>query len=284
MPISASLRQSVMDFAALTQALPEDRLNAAWNWRGYEEGMRFIHFRFLEELNWLAAALGAKKKPTPAQRLMAQHHAAWWDLRAVLLGVSDDLLDRAPVPGEWTLRETLVHIIEVEWSHTKISEFAIQRARAGETDLASVPDDAWDPHFVERGGFSKEAFSGSLGSILAFHDRTHHQVLKAFHDVTPEEMFLKAVFWEPENFEIAFRLGRFASHMAQHTIQIEKTLAILDHPMSEARMLHRRIFAALAGAESACLMLAKMPKECAETADYFCRLAAEAKAALEAAA
>lgn len=282
MPISKELRQSVMDFAVNTQALPDDRLAARWDWRGYEEGIRFIHFRFLEELNWLAASLGAELHQTPAQRLMTQHHAAWWDLRAVLLGVGDDLLDKEPFAGEWTLRQTLNHLVEVEWSHMKVSEFAILRARAGETERAGVPDDEWDPHFVERGGFGKSVFEGSLGSILAFHDRTHHKVLAAFSDVQADEMFLKAVFWEPEDFEIAFRLGRFASHMAQHTIQIEKNLATLGHRFTEARLLHRRIFAALAGAESVCFALDDEPKEYSETADYFRRLAGEAEAALAA--
>lgn len=281
MPISKPLRESVLAFSALTQPLPDERLDASWNWRGYEEGVRFIHFRVLEELNWLSALLGANAVQSSAQRLLAQHHAAWWDLQSVLLGVGDDLLDKEPTPGEWTLRQTLDHLIEVEWAHTKISEFALQQVRAGKTELLSVPEEEFEPHFVTRGGFSETIFEGTLSEIQAFHETTHQKVLEAFWDVQTDELHQKAPFWEPEAFEIAFRLGRFSSHMAQHTVQIEKNLARLEHPLNEASHLHRRIFAALAGVEILCLGTVEEPVECRETTEYLGRLTGEAKSALE---
>lgn len=281
MPISKTLRESVLAFSALTQPLPDERLDATWNWRGYEEGVRFIHFRVLEELNWLSALLGANAAQSAAQRLLAQHHAAWWDLQSVLLGVGDDLLDKEPAPSEWTLRQALNHLVEVEWAHTKISEYALQQARAGKTELMPVPEEEFEPHFVTRGGFSRAIFEGTLADIQAFHETTHQKVLEAFWGVQADELTLKAPFWEPEAFEIGFRLGRFASHMAQHTVQIEKNLARLGHPLNEASRLHRRSFAALAGVESLCLGHTAEPDECRETAEYFRRLTGESRTALE---
>ena len=48
---------------------------------------------------------------------------------------------------------------------------------------------------------------------------------------------------------VEFRLHRFTSHLGQHSIQAERTLAALGHDFSEARMLLRRIYHALGQVE-----------------------------------
>jgi hypothetical protein len=52
---------------------------------------------------------------------------------------------------------------------------------------------------------------------------------------------------------LSFRLGRFDSHLRQHTVQIEKTLVDLGYLPNESKRLLRLIYAALAGVEGALL-------------------------------
>ena len=47
--------------------------------------------------------------------------------------------------------------------------------------------------------------------------------------------------WIQYDVDVRFRLHRFASHLVEHTIQCEKTLATLDCPMTEGRRIVRRL-------------------------------------------
>ncbi len=49
---------------------------------------------------------------------------------------------------------------------------------------------------------------------------------------------------------LRFRLHRFESHLRQHTIQIDKTLAAIGRAPTEVQRLNRLIYTALADAES----------------------------------
>jgi DinB superfamily len=281
MPISLDLRSAVLDFVELTRTIPDSQLDIEWQWRGYEEGVRFAHFRVYEELRWLSALLAANAHLSAAQQALIQYHIAYWDLRAVLLNVDDAAIDRSPGEEAWTIRNILPHVIESEWSFSLVNDFALQRARRGETEAVKIPDEAWDPHFVDRGGFSRKIFAGSLQDILDFYDGLHQKVLDILKDISSEELFLLAEFWEPQPMEIAFRLIRYDSHLTQHTIQVEKTLDDLDHHFSEANRLHRRILNALAMVEGICFVQQGEIKDCAETADTLRRLTGEIRPLLQ---
>ena len=47
--------------------------------------------------------------------------------------------------------------------------------------------------------------------------------------------------WTGYEVDVRFRLNRFGGHIAEHTIQCEKTLGWLDLAPSEARLIARRI-------------------------------------------
>jgi hypothetical protein len=49
---------------------------------------------------------------------------------------------------------------------------------------------------------------------------------------------------------IGFRLGRWSSHIREHAIQVEKTLALLDHVPSEPARLVRNLLSAYGRAEA----------------------------------
>ena len=92
-----TLIQAVEKFTAITHKLSDDDLELPWTWRAYNEGVRFAFFRAYEELRSLAAVLITERttlgKPiTTAQRALAQYHAAYRDLQAVLIGVDEGLI------------------------------------------------------------------------------------------------------------------------------------------------------------------------------------------------
>ena len=80
-----------MDFAALMLPLTEKELERNWKWKDHdEEGIRFAFFVTLQELRHLAVTLSATlPKPTAAQHILSQYHAAYMDLQAAVLGLSN---------------------------------------------------------------------------------------------------------------------------------------------------------------------------------------------------
>jgi hypothetical protein len=275
MPISMDLHSAVLEFIELSIGLSDAELDRPWQWRGYDEGVRFAFFRVYEELRWLGAEMSPQVGLSTAQQALAQHHAAYWDLRAALLDVEDTALDESPGDDMWTIRECLIHMIKAEWAFTLVNDFALQRARNGEPEPVKIPEEAWDPHFVDRGGFKDEVFQGSLQDILAFYDGMHQKVLEILKHISPEELSLNAEFWEPQPMEIAFRLIRYDSHLIQHTIQIEKTSAVLGHSVAEVKRLNRRILNALAAVEGLCFVMNQELEAGEETAGYIRRLTGE---------
>ncbi len=76
------------------------------------------------------SAFKAGLPQTPAQRILAQYQAAFTDLEAVLLGVTDEQAGLSPAEGEWPLRKILRHMVEAEGTFFAINHYAIERARA----------------------------------------------------------------------------------------------------------------------------------------------------------
>ena len=74
-------------------------------------------------------------------------------------------------------------------------------------------------------------------------------MLREFAGIGDEELSIPSVYWEGYELSLRFRLHRFDSHLRQHVIQIEKTLAGIGQPANEAKRLLRLIYAALAEVE-----------------------------------
>jgi hypothetical protein len=76
--------------------------------------------------------------------------------------------------------------------------------------------------------------------------------------------------------DVGFRLGRWSSHIREHTIQIEKTLAMLGLVPDEPRRLARHVLDAYGRAEAA--VFGRRPGAAAEeAADRIAGVAAEAR-------
>jgi hypothetical protein len=252
-----SLAHAVERFAQVTQGAHDSALDREWAWGAYDsEGVRFAFFRTYEELCELAASVAAERSahgPTTstAQRILAQYHAAYCDLQAVLLGVEAGEAERAPAEGEWPLRRIVAHIVGAEVGFYVVVKYALDRHRSGNGRPAKIPDEAWDTLIGEDAASIEATLEGPLAGIQSYHQAFHERVLHEFAAVSEEELAAPSMYWEGYDMSLRFRLHRFDSHLRQHTVQIEKTLAAIGGFPNEARRLLRLIYAALAQVEGA---------------------------------
>src|SRR5689334_5901393 len=100
---NTNLTQAVENFSQLILPLNEKDLEREWKWKDHdEEGIRFACFVTLQELRHLAVTLTSLHfQPTPAQHILSQYHAAYLDLQAAILGLSNDDAEKIPAEGEW---------------------------------------------------------------------------------------------------------------------------------------------------------------------------------------
>ena len=245
-----TVTQAVEAFAATTAALPDEALEREWQWRAHdEEGVRFAFFVTYQELRELAALAATERATrgparTLAQRILAQHHAAYRDLHGVLAGVDDGALDREPAPGEWSLRSVLEHVVGTEHGFFAVVSHALERHRRGEPP-ERTPHDAIFTYHPEI------TFDGTLAQILARYDELHAKILRRFADLDEGDLAGNSLWWEGYPVELGFRLHRFDAHLRQHTIQVEKTLADTGYGLTESRRLLRLLYGALGEVEGA---------------------------------
>ena len=250
------LAQAVDNLARQTFSLADADLDRKWDWLGYEEGVRFAFFRTCEQLNGLAASLAYQRSQTNplsiAQHLLSDYHAAFRDLQAIILGISDQQAEQVPAEGQWPARTALLHTIQAERAFYGVTYYAIQRERSSGALPLELSDQDWEAMWPSD-PFKQLKESGSFSQSMGYYDALHRRVIDDLADIRRDELSAPVVFWESENLPVSFRLGRFSSHMRQHTIQIEKTLADLGLAPGEVRRLLRLAYAALAKVEGAAI-------------------------------
>lgn len=213
--------------------LSEQRLSEPWRWPAREGAALEVRDALLRSLELeLAALASAGSGAGERARALALGQEAYGDLRGLLCGLPDALLDAEPGHGEWTLRRVLQHVLWVE------RRYQLQTAYA-----ASRSDD--DPVRIEPDVLLEDA-----GSIAAWLQRLSAAREEGRQALTfPDDELGRPTVWTGHAVDVRFRLHRFTGHLAQHTIQCEKVLRQHDHPDHEARRLVRRISAARGGHE-----------------------------------
>ena len=249
--------RSIKRFSELVQALPDAELERDWTWGSYKsEGIRFAYFRAYEDLRDLAVGIEHQRvisgEPWPdAQRILAQYHAAYRDLQAVLLGVESQYHEIPPAEGEWPVRRVLSHVVGADMGFYVAIKFALDRYQQGADPLIEIEDETW----LEIIGLEDDEVDAKMAEALpglqSFHEELHQRIMTDFSGIADYELEKPSRYWEDEMHSLRFRLHRFDAHMRQHTIQIEKTLQALGHVPGESEKLLRLIFAALAQVEGA---------------------------------
>ena len=241
-------------FAAAVVPLTDDRLDLPWVWRDYDsDGVRFAFFRILEELRQLEARLESKSRtaahPTTAAILLRPYHDAYRALHARLLGIEGEAFEAIPAEGEWPLRKVIAHAVDADVGFYAVVSETLRVVRAGEEPPRKLSDDVWDGMVGMPIADFDHMLEHDVQGMLAFHHRHHARILDEFSTITEEELESPSYYWEKTPYSLRFRLGRFESHLRQHTIQLAKTRALIGVPQTESQRLLGLLNSALAGVE-----------------------------------
>jgi hypothetical protein len=169
-----------------------------------------------------------------ASRILTLAQIAFGRLRGLLVALDDDLLDRAPSEGEWSVRETMVHAIGVERSYRANTQHAL--VRRDDEPLTLSPERRPRPDPADTSG-------GVLDILAAFAARRAEtdaalRGLDAGQLARPSQW---GPYEVPHRIDVRFRLHRFASHIVEHTVQCEKTVVALGVTLNDPRAIVRSI-------------------------------------------
>jgi hypothetical protein len=218
-----------LDLLATLGGYTDEEMARPWDWPGHEGGrlqVRDAHWRIYEDES--VAFVAATPPSSEAATVMNAAQAAFGDLRGLLAGQPDDLLDRPPSAGEWTLREVLAHILLVDRRYLRQVDYAITR----EDDQPVYVNLDFDLDPGEKAGGVRDWLERLAATRRGF-DRLGR-------NLSPGALSRPTV-WAGFTVDVRFRLHRIAAHLAEHTIQSQKVLRAMDRPPSEAREIVRRI-------------------------------------------
>lgn len=229
----AALETAGRDLAAI----PDAALEKVWRWRDHDADVRYGLFRVLESVEGataeVAAILGATgAKRSAAALRVAPSTVARWALHGRLVGLDDGSLDRIGKEGEWTVRQTLAHIVGGQRGYAAYNAWYWKRAkddRPTDAERAALDAEAGLPEEAEEG-------VGTLDEIRTRLDETYDEGA-AYLGGIPEDGLRQRAWWSGIPVDLDFRLGRLASHTIEHTIQIDKTLSWLDWKPTEAQRI-----------------------------------------------
>ncbi len=224
-------------------AVPDSALEAVWPWRGEGADVRYGLYRQIEALDETAAAVAralaeAGVERSPAARRIASATVVRWDLHGLLASLASDDLDSEPGGGEWTIRQTLGHVVLSQRAYGDGTAWWLLQREDGEFPMrlpeAVVEEMAW-PSEEEDG-------AGTLAEIRARLDEWLD--LDAGHlGELGDAALARRARWSGVAVDVGFRLGRWSSHIAEHTLQVDKTLVMLGRTPSEVQRLVRLLHA-----------------------------------------
>lgn len=256
-PVILAARAALADATSLLLAVGDgEPLERPWRWRDGEDGSteaRYAFYRCAEALDRAgidaeAALVAAGVARTPSSRILARATVARWELHGILAALADDDLDRDPGNDEWTLRQTLAHGINVQRAYASYTAWWLGRRH--EPDFPAEVPEGVGPDFPDEASDGV----GTLADIRERLDEAMDVAAGRLGSLNDEELAASAR-WSGFGLDVGFRLGRWASHLREHTIQVDKTLVFLDHQIREVERLVRHIHAAHGRMESAVFAL-----------------------------
>ncbi|MFL5679279.1 MAG: DinB family protein [Chloroflexota bacterium] len=255
-PLAPALRTARADVVAAARALAtirDDRLVQPWPWiGGSEEELRYGFYRIAESFDLAAIEAADALRAATVERgraadLIALATAARWQLKGVLETVSDTDFAADPGGGEWSIRQTVGHMISSQRGYSVGTAWWISQGYAANDPAlpSQVPDELW--HHLP----SEE--DDGLGSAAEVRDRFDSLLDRSAERLAGLDPARLAIGgrWSGFAVDVAFRLGRWSSHIREHTIQVEKTLVLLGREPSEVQRLVRNVLAAWGRAEAA---------------------------------
>jgi hypothetical protein len=218
---------------AALAVLPNSAMAAPWSWRpdGEPLEVRDAFHRTLEAELAQLAATDAQSPSSEPVIAMTEANRAFGDLLGLLAGQPDEILDVDAIPGEWPLRAVLHHQLEVERSFAANTRWAVTRDA---DNPIRIPEELRTAHRTSEEG----TIADLLGRLRMARDDTDELV----EQIVPEQFTLPTI-WAGHAVDVRFRLYRFASHLIEHTIQVEKVLRAIGREPQEARQMVRATWA-----------------------------------------
>ena len=173
--------------------------------------------------------------------------AARWDLHGVLAPLTDTEIDADPGGGEWTIRLTLGHTVNSQRAYGWSTAWWQERAFA--LDDPDLPPRVSEELFADLPDEETAEAAGSLDDIRARLDQILDLSAERLAGL-PDDRLDHGARWSGFAVPVSFRLGRWSSHIREHTIQVEKTLATLGRTPTEPERLVRLTLAAYGRAEA----------------------------------
>jgi hypothetical protein len=247
---------AVEGFDRRLRAIDDRALDLFWAWETYdEEGVRFGILRTTEQVADAAVEVAARRAeagagPSRAQRIVGRYLVAWRELWSVA-DRADSALDTPPMEGEWALRTILDHLVDADIGFLATIRYGLDLHRAGVSEPARVSSDEASLALAEVDEPSwRAAFDGSLDDIRAFHRTVRDRIAGRLGPMVDDELAASSAFWDGTR-PNRFRLGRFESHLRQHTIQAEKAIQVTVGPPREVERLLRLLARATGDVEAA---------------------------------
>jgi hypothetical protein len=263
-PAIVAVRRDLAAATADLRVIPDSALETGWPWRDDEADVRYGLYRGLEAIEEAGAeaarilrGIGAER--TPGAERIAPATIARWELQGLLATMDEGLLDRHPGDGEWTARQALAHIVSGQraygwftawWASRPRNEPAPDGVPEAVRDSAGLPDD-------EAEG------EGDVAAIRARFDAIV-DLSAARLAYLDDEGLARPARWAGIPVTVGFRLGRWSSHVVEHTLQLDKTLLALRRSPSEVERLVRLIHAAYGRLEA---LLFPMPSAWLDRSD-----------------
>jgi hypothetical protein len=214
-------------------SLDESALSRAWTFLDKPMDVRYALYRTLEDAQEALVALAAKPH-AQSRRIMALAQQAFGDLRGVVIGLSDEILEKAPREGEWSVGEVLRHVLSVEQRYAIQTVWAVERK---DSDPIRIPADRLPPT-------TPAVIAGGTSELLAAIARARAETNRSLDNVAPAAM-TRPTQWVHYDVDVRFRLHRFAAHIAEHAVQCEKALVAVGRPLTEGRRIVHLLTATL---------------------------------------
>jgi DinB family protein len=237
-PSVLAARRQIDRLVEALLAVPDGVLDTQWKWRNVETGdveLRYGFYRIHELLEAAITAIevarsGAPESIGPAVPPLASMAAARWELHGVLVPLRDEDWDADPGGGEWTIRRTVAHIIGSQRSYGWYNAWYLTKGVVG-AEVKRPSDDLFPPEPTDD-----EDGAGDPATVLARLDEIVDANGAASAGLSADAMGVSAR-WSGVPVTIDFRLGRYGSHIREHTVQVDKTLAMLGRRPTEVERL-----------------------------------------------
>ena len=233
-------------------AIPDAALERPWSWREGELDVRYGVYRGAESVEAATVEIDAALGGTAAAdrgmsaRIISMSTIARWALQGRLASLDDAILDPSPRDGEWTVRQVLGHTIDGQRSYGWVTRWRLSLPPG--TGPITMPPEVEAAYVAELPGEDAEA-EGTLGEMRARLDACLDEWALRLAS-TPDEALARPALWSNTPVDIAFRFGRWSSHIYEHSIQLDKTLDWLGHQPTEVERIVRDLYTAWGRLES----------------------------------